>query len=341
MKSSYVVILTHDDYNRIIRISCPDLFGEEFIYNAEEHDYTHDTETPWKDVGVKHFIKGKLLDQLEFLKKNQFEIPIIQDTQNLDDILGKTELAITININFEANIGLFQNGFVGLAIVVRALSSISSGFISILALELATSSNSKATNQILPIAAAILGTIMTFVMYVYSDSIHYASESGRRLDNYIYKKPIKSLFFSSLSSDQIVTTPSKKDISDVLPYLLFTALASGDVLCTAIVTYQTVLSLGQAANEQKKSIVHQDAIAPIAICIAITTGVSLALFESGFAIAAGKHLSEKIKSGCCTKKKSDSWTLLQNQDDSSHSTRIELRNTSRTFEDMTQVKYSY
>jgi hypothetical protein len=67
------------------------------------------------------------------------------------------------------------------------------------------------------------------------------------------------------------------------------------------------------AIEKNSAVIPENAILPTAIAMTITYGISVGMFEAGFAVAAGKHVSESIKATCYFKKTNHRETIWRQQ----------------------------
>lgn len=237
--------------------------------------------------------------QFQLTTNGQFRTTVPADDVSENKCLA-TELSNDV-VAYESVVR-FQRILPVLVTAIGALSSLSNGISSILALELAVQPRSKTiTSYALPILAAFFNSMMSFILFCYSKTIPNSQKLGSKVDDFISKRSIKKISAPSISTiSEAITT---KNLTKVSPYFLFATLTMGDVFCTALVVYKTTISLATLAHKKKNAMIFKTAINPIAMTMAVLTGSSLTLFESSFAITAGNHFAKQIKAHHCFKKK--------------------------------------
>ena len=310
----YVVILHYDGNNQIIKIMCPTLFGPSSIYARENKNYLTDVHcsNPWDEDGLRKYIHAKLLEKLIFLKTNGYIIPHSGQEKCYDSQLNQAEIAMPIHVDFSFEKGVFQISSLRFMVVLGVLSAISFGLKSVLALELTSASKDNDGAQLFAIVAATFSAVMYFIMFVYSEAMHHSEEMGNKVDDYFFRKKMDGLDVTLATNDPSDTN-SKTDSVEISSYLFFSILTTGDVACTIIAYYLTIVSLGYLAIEKNSAVIPENAILPTAIAMTITYGISVGMFEAGFAVAAGKHVSESIKATCYFKKTNHRETIWRQQ----------------------------
>lgn len=305
-------ILIQYTNNRITKITCPILFGHKALYDITENTRINISKNPsWQQHDIKHFIQDEIHARLTLLKNNNYEVPTIKETRNQEN----TTLKTAIYVHFQAEKKVFQKIFYTMAITAGTLSSINYGLLSILAFELAASSDVKLSSQVLPMTAAILSALMYFIVFIFSDAIHNAEDFGKKIDNYFFRNPIKNLTDIALSETHLPMHQEKHmHYLKAFVYLFFAILTINDVACTTMAFYQTTISLGQSAFQKDNAIIPIEAIMPMAIITSIITVISAILFEASFAVTASIYALETIENSNYLKQNNNYWAPLNQEE---------------------------
>ena len=260
--TKYAVFIKTNHDGRVISARCPDLnITVDIVLNDR---------TPFQQC------QEMLLNHFAQLEQENAVIAAASDPTELlqkpDEFLGLVSVDYSLKkFIFERNAPWFGYG-------ARIVTAISFSLTTFLAVSII---NESKESRDLAYAAAILGFVMTIVIYTFSQAPEFLSGSFRKIDD--------SLFRKAINKDVRYSTISRKDVLKCLVYGLSIAIGLGDVTATSIVRFQSTVSLGNESTN-KPEWLSEKFIYFVAILLAVSHFSTDVVFESAFTVSAAKSL---------------------------------------------------
>lgn len=258
----YAVFIKTNQDGRVISARCPDL---NITIDIVANDVTPFQQC--QEMLRNHFVQ---LEQ---------ENAVIAAASDPTELLQESdEFLCLVSVDYSLKKFIFERNAPWFGYGARIVTAISFSLTTFLAVSIV---NESKESRDLAYAAAILGFVMTIVIYTFSQAPEFLSESFRRIDD--------SLFRKAINKDVRYSTINRKDVLKCLVYGLSIAIGLGDVTATSIVRFQSTVSLGNESSN-KPEWLSERFIYFVAILLAVSHFSTDVVFESAFTVSAAKSL---------------------------------------------------
>lgn len=260
--TKYAVFIKTNHDGRVISARCPDL-------NITV-DIALNDRTPFQQC------QEMLLNHFAQLEQENAVIAAASDPTEL--LQEPDEFLCLVSVDYSLKKFIFERNAPWFGYGARIVTAISFSLTTFLAVSII---NESKESRDLAYAAAILGFVMTIVIYTFSQAPEFLSGSFRKIDD--------SLFRKAINKDVRYSTISRKDVLKCLVYGLSIAIGLGDVTATSIVRFQSTVSLGNESTN-KPEWLSEKFIYFVAILLAVSHFSTDVVFESAFTVSAAKSL---------------------------------------------------
>lgn len=243
-----------------------------------------------EDHSISSYCAQVVSEKVQELDNQNYVIQLPSDIIDIQKcLIGGDKVLIIIPVDMLIKERRFEKLAPWLGYGSRAVTALAFSFLTMLALTLSEQ------GPFIAYTGAILGLIMTMVIYSFSRAPKDLSRAFRRLDDACFRKKLPS----SRETHACDCRDYKKIILALIP-LLAIAIAIGDVLCTAYVRYQSVFSLAKDAEDKNElpSWITPGVIAFFAIVLGLAHATTDIIFESSFAYSGGS----KVASFCARRR---------------------------------------
>lgn len=258
----YAVFIKTNTDGRVISARCPDL---NITFDIAAMDRTPFQQC--QELLLNHFMQ---------LEQENAVITAASDPTEL--LQEPDEFLCLVSVDYSLKKFIFERNAPWFGYGARIVTAISFSLTTFLAISIVNKSKESRDSAYV---AAILGFVMTIVIYTFSQAPTFLSGSFRRVDDSLFRKASKNDVRSSLVN--------RKDILKCLVYGLSIAIGLGDVTATSIVRFQSTVSLGNESTN-KPEWLSEKFIYFVALLLAVSHFSTDVVFESAFTVSAAKSL---------------------------------------------------
>lgn len=272
----YPVVIETDSNLVITKAFSPDLDLNIMLNGAKEEG---EFQRHLLSRDFKEICQTAILEEISQLQKNRQIINLPSDcTEHYNKLEGLNNCNVAL-ISVEVNLEkcFFEKTAPFLGYGSRIITAAAFSVLTLLALTLL---ENEASSPVVAYGGALLGFIMTSIIYTYSNAPKHLSQSFRYIDDILFRKP----------NPRKKVRPNKwKQYSSILTALAI-IVAIGDVLCTAFVRYQSTVSLGEEANKKQilPSWLSLTGVYVSAVILGIAHATTDIIFESSFSYTASQ-----------------------------------------------------